>query len=190
MKKKVLSLAIIAASVFSATAIAQNPEDCNTQQYPTEGCAPDGQRGPCGPGREHRGPKMDKCHNPFEGINLTDAQKAKLDELHKKNQEAMKQKREERQKKQEEARVKRDSIMREGKLNQLRQIKEILTPEQYVTYLENMVVNQPDGRGHRMAPGKPGKPGDAGKPGRDDRRGHKPPKGDKKDKDAKKNEVK
>ncbi len=169
MKKKVLSLAIIATSLLTVSAVAQNPDDAQRPACLVEGCDQ----------HQHRGPKAPKpeCGNPFEGLNLTDAQKAKLDQLRKDGQDARQKKQEERRKNREEARAKRDSLMKTGKLNHLRQIKEILTPEQYVTFLENMVVNQkPEARNHRMAPGKgkQGQRGDFGRCGHDDCQGHKP----------------
>ena len=170
MKKKVLSIAVIATSLFAFTGNAQNPENCPRQQCPAADCA-EGVH-------HHKNRKPEACCNPFEGIELTEAQKAKIEEMRKNNREAVKQKVEERRKNREETRAKRDSLIRSGKLNQLRQLKEILTPEQYVTYLENIAVSQSSPRPRmEFGTGKPGKPGEFKKPGRDDRRGHKPPKG-------------
>ncbi len=183
MKKKVLSIAVIAVSLFAFSANAQNTENCPRKQCPAEKCAPNGPR-------SHQGQRLDAFCNPFEGIELTEAQKTKLEEMRKSNHEAMKQKMAEGRKKHEEACAKRDSIIRSGKLNHLRQLKEVLTPEQYVTYLENMVVNQPAPRKPMgFGKGKPGKPCDFKKGGCDDHRGHKHHKGNK-NKDVKKEEAK
>lgn len=154
MKKKVLSIAIIAVSLFSVSAVAQNPDDAQRPACMVEGCDQHHQNGPKAP--RHR------MSNPFEGLNLTDAQKEQIKELRKNNKEARQQKQADRQKNRNVSREKRDSLIKTGKLNHLRQLKEILTPEQYVTFLENIVVSQkPEGRNHRMAPGK-GKHGKRG----------------------------
>ncbi len=64
-----------------------------------------------------------KCLNPFEGITLTADQQAKLDVL----------------KSNKEARPDRRQMKREY----LAKVKEILTPDQYVVFLENSFVNTP-----------------------------------------------
>ncbi len=63
-----------------------------------------------------------KCLNPFEGITLTADQQAKLDVL----------------KSNKEARPDRRQMKREY----LAKVKEILTPDQYVVFLENSFVNK------------------------------------------------
>lgn len=80
----------------------------------------------------------------FDGIQLTDAQKAKLDvvkENRKAKMEAFKQNR-----KEGEARVNMDSLKKANKKEYLYEVKEILSPDQYVVYLENIVVNANPGK--------------------------------------------
>lgn len=77
---------------------------------------------------------------PFEGLNLTDAQKEQLKQL-RQAAPADKQARKE---------AKREA-KREARRERLAKVKAILTPEQYVQYLENLVVNR-----QKMAQRKPG----------------------------------
>lgn len=170
MKKNVLSIAVIAVALFAFGANAQNPDKSQRPACLVEGCTQ----------HQHNDykPHRPSGYNPFEGIELTDAQKTKIAEMRKNNKEALKQKAEAQRKVREENKMKRDSIIRSGKLNQLRQLKEILTPEQYVTYLENKIVNQPSFRKTKgFGKGNPGKPCDFKKA--DDRCGHKTHKCDK-----------
>ena len=76
------------------------------------------------------------CPNPFEGLNLTAEQQTAIAALRT------------------ECRADRDSCRAEAKRARLARIKEILTPEQYVTFLENAFVN---GTGRAQA--RPGRDG-------------------------------
>lgn len=109
--------------------------------------------------------------SPFDGLNLTAAQKTKLEALHAQQaaerKQAMEQKKAKslaaKQQKMAERkqaaekrkarltaakqqkmaeRAKRDSVKRQAKLNYLHKVKEILTPQQYVAYLENIAVGK------------------------------------------------
>lgn len=133
MKKKLLAFVVLALSIGCANVYASNDQDTkkcdNRECWKNESC----------------GKACRKCLNPFEGITLTDAQKAKIDALKANCHKNM-------ACKQKEA-CKKDGIdRRQCKKNYLSKVKEILTPEQYVAFLENMVVNMParpkDGKRH------------------------------------------
>ena len=110
--------------------------------------------------------------NPFEGLNLTADQQAKLEAL-KQNcpMKADKQKADKQDKKNDR---KADMMAKriQGKRDFLAQVKSILTPEQYVQFLENSFVNGQNRQGKMNHPqkmdGKKGSKGDGHK--RPDRR--------------------
>ena len=82
----------------------------------------------------------------FDNLNLTDAQKAKIKEMKENNAKARK-----------ESKDKAISDRKTARKNELAQIKSILTPEQYVQFLENSYLNAGK-QGQRG--GKDMKPGD------------------------------
>lgn len=131
MKRKILSLLFVALSTVIFTSFAQNTENdtiqtCNNKH---KNC--------CkfkGKGKHH---KMGHL-NPFEGITLSDTQKEQLKNLHKKRHNEIK----EFHNKATECDSCKIKSPREMRRQQLDEIKSILTPEQYVQYLENSVVNQ------------------------------------------------
>ncbi len=140
MKKSILSTAVLAVSLFSFSAMAQKPADCNTttcpvKECPATACAPGKQ---CLPGR----PEV----NHFSGLNLTQEQKDKLATL----KQQRKAKCEANAKAQENRGRQCDSIARCGKKEYLDGVKAILTPDQYVVFLENVVLSQPLQRGPRI----------------------------------------
>lgn len=159
MKKSILSIAVMAASLFSFSAFAQapskpaencsaakecvngkkacqNPQNCKNPQNCQNGpaCAP--QR-PC-------------AADPFAGINLSQDQKTKLNAL----KEQRMTKRDAADKSRKDRFQQRDSMARACKKEYLESVKEILTPDQYVIFLENAVLsNLGQDRGiapHRM----------------------------------------
>ncbi len=142
MKKGILSIAVVAASLFSFNAFAQDksatPDCCNTPAQ----CVNNAQA--C-PGNPQACPVKRPCADPFAGINLTQEQQTKLTALREKckiNRAAADKARKDRFQQ-------RDSIMRVNKKQRLEEVKAILTPEQYVIFLENMVVANP---GHDRGP--------------------------------------
>ena len=144
MNIKSLLIAAVVACTGTMVANAQNPEILSNESALAQSVC----------GNNECGPKS-KCNKgecaAFEGLNLTDAQKTALAQLKadRKNKaiEAKKQKRQ------------ADSLSRVARraerLDYLHQIQKILTPDQYVTFLENTIVNNGGGKGCK--PGKPGK---------------------------------
>ncbi len=138
MKKKILTLAIALVAAAGIGTMAQNH---NTD------CAKKGHKGNCD---KKELPCMNRAQADsleatvlFDGIQLTADQKAKINELRADKAKA----RAEARKVEKEARAemgknRMDARKAEAKAD-LEKMKQILTPEQYVVYLENMVTAGP-----------------------------------------------
>ena len=130
MKRKILSIAFVAMSALMITAVANN----NNENKPCEGkemC----KHHKMGKGKHHARPLF----NPFEGIELSDAQKAQFEKLATERKGNF-------EKNKKDCKNKDVAVRpnpRDMKKKQLEDIKGILTPEQYVKYLENIALNQP-----------------------------------------------
>lgn len=100
--------------------------------------------------------------NPFEGLNLTADQQTKLEALKKECKEARMAKAETRQKQAQERKNVNREEAKKARTEELAKIKAILTPEQYVKFLENSYLT-----------GRHGKKGakDNGRLANNDRRG-------------------
>lgn len=128
MKKTLLSAVVLSMSLFSFNAMAHGKQ-CDKKDCQKEACD------------NHR--KCEKkvkpeCFNPFAGIKLTQEQQEQLDAL-KASCPLKDMKNGERKKN----RQFRDSVAREAKAKHLAEVKKILTPEQYVQFLENKVLDTP-----------------------------------------------
>lgn len=155
MKKGILSIAVVAASLFSFNAFAQDksatPDCCNTpaQCINAQACPGNPQACPGNPqacpGNPQACPLQRPCADPFAGINLTQEQQTKLTAL----REKCKTNRAAADKARKDRFQQRDSMVRANKKQRLEEVKAILTPEQYVVFLENMVVANP---GHDRGP--------------------------------------
>lgn len=129
MKKTVYTAAIALAALCALPAVAQNQGNCRQQQCETPACG----QSKCDKGQRKC------CATPyaevFAGLNLTAEQ-----------QQAIKNLKPERpargQRNDSTARPDRKQAMRDY----LNGVKQILTPEQYVIFLENVVVEQPGPR--------------------------------------------
>ena len=121
MKKFMIAMAVAAMTISGFTASAQNTKT------DTDCCAP------C-PNKTENCRQPENCAKksqcPFNGLNLTDAQKNKLKELHK--AEAAKR---------QECKQAKQGCSRTMRTEHLAAVKAILTPEQYVSYLENIAVS-------------------------------------------------
>lgn len=162
MKKTVLGLAIAAMSFTAFGTMAQttnNAANCNNEQA----CTPNA---PC--------TKADSvCTGGecalFEGLNLTDTQKAQLQTLNANRRIAREQlakaRKETKMRDAQAARADR----RASKKQYLEEVKAIIGPDQYVTFLENVYINggngqrpgnkaafakENRGKAHAMRPGK------------------------------------
>ncbi len=149
---KLKTLGILAVSLLccSSAAFAQKNNKA-PKCAKTEMCAKD-----CKPADCKQKPDCcmgaDNKTNPmFEGITLSQEQKDKLAALKCTNNKPVQGR---------EKFANRDSIAKAQKRANLAEIKQILTPEQYVVFLENVAVNRPGGnlmhmqRMHKMAPQK------------------------------------
>lgn len=135
MNKKISAIALAIVASLGISAFAQTPAACPNKAADcprSAACAP---AKACG----------DSCCTAvfFEGITLTPEQQTKIAAIKADRQKAAK-----------EARENRKADRKNCKRDYLNKMKEVLTPEQYVVFLENMVVNRPDGqkafRGHKM----------------------------------------
>ncbi len=137
MKKKIAAIAIVLAAFVSFNVSAQSVPDAAA----TAAAAKCPKAGNC--------KKMEKkCANPFAGLNLTDAQKQALKDLKTdrcKKKDVCKEK------------CKADSVKKccraekmakdkNARTEYLSKVKAILTPEQYVQFLENSFVLCPMGK--------------------------------------------
>lgn len=136
MKKKILGLAFIAMSLVTFNGMAQNNADSNTQKQENVKNA----KGRKGDKKERR----PQC-NPFEGMQLTDAQQAQLKQLDSQRKAAREQQalaRKENKQRNDSAKL---AERRASRKSYLDEVKAIIGPDQYVVFLENMYVN---GGGH------------------------------------------
>ena len=161
MKKKILSIAIAIAATMAIAANAQKPASCPENQECTGTCLND--KTEC---------SRQDC-KLFEGITLNDSQKAQFKAL----QEKCAKERKDAAVARKQAKEQRNQAMKtercKAKQDKLKDIKSILTPEQYVVFLENFYINTPQrpdgakkirkGNGHdmnRMAHNRDGHRGD------------------------------
>lgn len=130
MKKKILGLALIASSILSFNSFAQTTNNCDPSPKQQNIC-----------GKKHAKDKCNRTSDPFNGLQLSDSQKEKLASLKEKQKAA----RIEKSKIAKEKRISSDSLRRAERLadrrKYLEEVKEIIGPDQYVVFLENIVVN-------------------------------------------------
>lgn len=131
MNKKFITGALALSVLLPMTAFANNPTDNGNCQGPrpcaTECPAPNDST--CG-----------RCAGPdvFAGITLTETQRAAIDNLNNSRRQACRGRQDaRRQDRQARAESARQELRR-----YLDRVKAILTPEQYVTFLENIALNQ------------------------------------------------
>ena len=122
MNKKILAIAVAGLSaIFAAPVFAATPECCTNanQNCPKTATCPTNQRGTLA------------C---FDGLNLTADQKTKIEQFTKECREQC-------TRDNKTARAERRDNAAKFRTERLAKIKEILTPEQYVKFLENNFVN-------------------------------------------------
>lgn len=147
MKKFIVALAAVAMTAGIANAQdtktqkCDGPQACNSQQC--------GNPGDC-----------KKAYCPFDGLNLTDAQKAQIKEIRAKQAEACKANCPDKQAKKDAKKAEKQArreARQQARRDFLAQVKTVLTPEQYIQFLENNFVNskgdrqgpRPDGKHHK-----------------------------------------
>lgn len=142
--KKMIKLAIVAVALCGLPAIAQNQNNNTTTctkpdcQNPTE-CVVNG---------KDKGQRPD----PFAGINLTESQKQALDKIQsdrKAKYEARKADVKKDKQQRREAADARKMDRKNDRREYLNSVKGVLTPEQYVVFLENIVIEKGAPQGGR-----------------------------------------
>lgn len=133
MKKTIVGLALVALSFATFTGMAQNTT-------------------PAAPAKEQV--KKDdrkarrEARNPFEGLNLTEAQQTQLDALAGKRKAARAEKAQAGKEAKQKGDAQRKEARRAARKAYLEEVKGIIGPDRYVVFLENMYVN---GGGHSKA---------------------------------------
>ena len=140
MKKKVLGLALIMMSLTAFSGMAQTSS--NTEQTRQENVTAKAMP-------EKKAVQARSMEKAFEGIDLNSDQKARLKKIADKQKDVCRQMRS----KQKAVRLKNDSVgrmeRRAAKKAYLEEVKQVVGPEQYVVFLENMYVN--GGGSHQKA---------------------------------------
>lgn len=151
--KKIITLAIAAIALIGLPAVAQEQANTTCTKEGCEKAVPE--KGPRFNGKKGQRPDV------FEGITLTEAQQKAIADLKAQRMEKYKQKRDaakaDRRQNDSTAMATRKASQREY----LNNMKGILTPDQYVIFLENIVLEQPAGpnafKGKGMRPEGPRK---------------------------------
>lgn len=143
MKKTLLALSLSVLSVLGFSAMAQNQktnEKCDKAKK--ELCT----KGECKKGDKAK-------YNPFEGLNLTQDQEQKLAALKAQKPERPEGQRGDKDKKEKMTQEQRQAKMQarqDRSREYLAKVKAILTPEQYVSFLENVAVHKDHKRDGKM----------------------------------------
>lgn len=144
MTKKILTIAIAIATMFSLSSFAQTSEkNCrgSGKCVKSEKCEGEKECKKAGK-KEGKNGEMKKCANPFAGIELTADQQTKLNAIPTPGA-VMKASKTENTSKQVNPR----EFAKTVRLDYLKQVQQVLTPAQYVKFLENNFVNQRPGKG-------------------------------------------
>ena len=189
MKKRILGIAFMAMSLMAFNGMAQSTANSSTDATKTEQCKKDGKKC-CGGEKQKDGKKFGdrqkdgKKHgmkrggaNPFEGLNLTEAQKSQLQQLdakrkaerekkmeaHKAEKEQMKANKQAGNADQKDLAARKaekqmnDSVRNAQRIADMKeylvQVKEIIGPDNYVKFLENVYVQGGANGGKAMGPG-------------------------------------
>ena len=145
MKKTLITLSVLAATAFgfSAQAQTQNNNLCPVgKECPDKQCVN----------------KPRKAYDPFAGMNLTEQQRQKLSDL----RTATKAKKAANDSTERVRRAEKKTQAKDMRADYLKSVKSILTPEQYVQFLENNYINV---SGHKKGHGR-----HFGKDGRKDKK--------------------
>lgn len=126
MKKKIFVIAILSVLTASTSLFAQKTESKECKELNCE--------------------RGDSCcmkikYNPFSDLNLTAEQQTKLDNLRQEMKKDRKDAVEKMKADKDKNRKAKKEAMENGRKAYLAKVKEILTPEQYVQFLENSFLN-------------------------------------------------
>lgn len=149
MKKLIIAMAFAAITATGFTAAAKTDKKCGKQECTrTEQCA---KAAKCG--KQACDSLQCFAARPceFEGLNLTDAQKTQIQAIkaeQRTNAQAAKAAK-------QQAKADRRAAKEAARTEYLAKVKEVLTPEQYVQYLENIAKQQPAKQGKKMQGRRP-----------------------------------
>ncbi len=134
MKKTIIGISLLVSGLFAGQAVAQNPVAVGTTcKQKTEQCLQADCQLPAGQCA------VPQAGCPFDGLNLTAEQQAKLKEITPcGNRDSKKADKEAR----EQARKERREAAQNSRREYLNKVKSILTPEQYTQFLENSYLNR------------------------------------------------
>lgn len=172
MTKKIMTIAVAIATMFSLSSFAQTADGCKKEGkcIKTEKC--EGKKD-CkkhckkADKKDCKKGDMKKCFNPFQGIELTADQQTKLKAIPTPRQ-VMKASKNEKS----AADVNPQDFVKTVRKDYLQQVQQVLTPAQYVQFLENSYLNQRSGHGPKgMKGGKDMKKGGKGHHGQHDKKG-------------------
>lgn len=163
MKKIFVSMMVATALLAGGSAYAQSQTDGTTgatsQKAATQQCD---NCDKAGKGKkEFKGEKRNKApkFNPFDGVQLTDDQQQRLQvlqqglgpvELSKEQQAKIPENKNLTEAQKKQLKEERKAQKLQAKKNYLNGVKEILTPEQYVVFLENVYLYSPQDQGKGM----------------------------------------
>ena len=129
MRKKILSLAVVAMTLLGANSFAQSTVNEKTNSAKIENV---------------KGRKADRKEaktNPYEGLTLTDAQKTQLKQLDEKRAAQRKENAQAKKAEKQRDNSNRIAARKASKKQYLEEVKAIIGPEQYVVFLENFYIN-------------------------------------------------
>ncbi|MDE6310535.1 MAG: hypothetical protein K2L96_01800 [Muribaculaceae bacterium] len=135
MKKNIIAIAVMAVASLTASSAFAAPKDdkkCDSADCTKKECKD-----------EAKCDKQDckKVPCPFAELNLTAEQQTKIQALREEMQQQRQAKCEELKADREKARKEGLKCAKEARSSYLKKVKEILTPEQYVQFLENSYLN-------------------------------------------------
>lgn len=168
MKRKILACLAVVFAIGASEAFAQSAVSANTvegnqakKEYKKDGkkecgrkdcrkqrCKKDRVKDRKGQARAVKGRRRSAFrNNPYAGMNITEAQRARLDTLRARRMANRPQRPAiDSTMTFEEIQLVKDSVRRAGRLEYLREVREIVGPDQYVIFLENIAVDHPSGR--------------------------------------------
>ncbi|MCH5224718.1 MAG: hypothetical protein J1D77_01920 [Muribaculaceae bacterium] len=189
MKKSIVSMMLAVALLSGGSLYAQSQTDGTTgATTKKENCGncEKGQTGKEGKGKKGSQGLKGKKFNPFDGIQLTDDQQQKLQvlqqglgpvELTPEQQAQIPENKNLTPEQKKQIMEERQAKKLEAKKNYLKGVKETLTPDQYVVFLENCYLYAPQNqfKGHKqgMKPGARNHKGDKGSKGNKGDKGEK-----------------